>query len=236
MNEKRLSLFVGKDWANVLIPFFKSEDWTEIQNQLKSDKLSGEIFCPRERDLFRCFKECPFDTLHSVIFVDECYNKRIPNSDKFYADGIALSSKYSYNCPNALNHIITSLEIEECNNLSKDVDDYDLKPWANQGILLLNCSLTAILNQDYEHANLWKPFIVYICNLLNVRKDRLGIIFMGKYANTFRSIFDNPSFGLFGCDHPSDVKGTGRIWNDESAFSNLMKFQKEMNNIDINWE
>lgn len=238
MDRKRLAKFVGDDWADQLLPFFKGREWDIIQKEIKRQKSAGYSIYPTEQDLFRCFKECPWSEMHSIIMNNECYHLHVPDRKGVaIADGLAFSARYSHNCPVELNCLLTEIDFihGDETGVSADTDNYDLTGWAKQGILLLNCSMTAVEGKSYVHAELWRPFIVYLCEQINYIRNRIGIILVGKYSKQFKSLFDNDSFGIFECENPLEAAG-GRYWQSNDVISDLTKFQYEKNNIKINWK
>jgi uracil-DNA glycosylase len=180
--------------------------------------------------------ECDWDSLHTVILGLDPYPGVIKHKSQFVADGLAFSSRHSDSCPKSLDLIFKAIETDLYDGLWLDVPvtNFDLTKWANQGILLLNSALTFPLGQKSgAHVELWKPFITYVLQEINARKDSVGVILMGKVAQSYRPLFTNSSFAVYQCNHPASAVYTGGKWNHDKCFLALDSFHKTINNIQI---
>lgn len=163
------------------------------------------------------------------------YNNKTKKGE-LVADGIAFSSKNSETCPKSLNYILEAIDQDIYNLEGFELGkSYDLTKWANQGILLVNCGLTTTIGKAGAHIQLWSPFINYLFNLLNLKKDNLGVILMGSHARKNKNLFTNETFKVFECEHPASAAYRGGKWNHNHVFKELTEFQKTKNNIEIKW-
>lgn len=237
MTHDRLKSFLGSDWAEWIGPWFKSKEWERISGKLKQMKEQGEKIVPVPSNIFRCFKECPFYNLHTIILTDNCY-PILSITGKPLADGIAFSAKDSIYCPKPLENILYALDDTQTSNNVEQIsytDDYDLKRWANQGILLLNCRMTTTIdNLSKEHLDLWEPFIVYLLDRLDMWKQDLNIIAMGAQAERYLGIIGNPSHYKMSCEDPYVAAILKKKWEHENVFLQLIDNLKKQNII-IQW-
>ncbi len=241
--DNRYVKFFGEEWSTFLRPLLLSKEYMNLGKELTKQKKSGIDITPGFENIFRAFKECPMSKLHTIILGQDVYVTK--NGDGSYtADGIAFSSNTSTRCPTVLNSIQQAIDddIFQGDYSPTATWDYetqsavwDLKTWAEQGILLLNCSLTSVVGRQNEHMNLWAPFINFVIQETTCRKDSLGIILMGTHAKDKRTLITNRSHFVTFCEHPNAAMYGNRRWNHNNVFSELNDFQKKFNNITIKW-
>lgn len=240
--KERLRYQFGSDWAAFLGPFLHSEEFTRIGKKLLPYK---HLITPALQDVFRCFRECNLYKLHSVIITMAPYPTRTVKGD-LSADGLAFSARNNEEVPAQLDIIYKALDESVYQgdynpdtmwNSALDLIGHDLTPWAQQGILLLNCSFTTqILHEsDQTHIQLWRPFLEYIIRQLNEHKDALGFILMGSHAQSLQPLILNPTHQVFTCELPSAANYYKRSWYHRDCFKQLTAFQKVANNIQIQW-
>lgn len=240
---KDYSKYFGKEWSHFLAPFLHSMDYYNIGATLKSQTDQGIEITPGYENIFRAFKECSWYQLHTIIIGQDVYCNRNKDGD-LVADGIAFSANNCVDPPSNLNAIYNAIgdsvyggnyePISSWNPMISEAT-YDLKHWAKQGILLLNCSLTTIVGRSNEHLNLWKPFINYVIKNVTDRRDNLGIIMMGNHAQALRPLITNNSHFVAMIEHPQKAEFEKRSWKHENAFWALDMFHKSENNVKIQW-
>lgn len=223
-------------WYPILEDHLHSHSFKELSYNIKSFIDSNIAFSPRTSDVFRAFQECPWDNLHTVILGLDPYPGIVKGKNQYVADGLAFSSRYSDVCPKSLDLIRKAIEVDVFDGLWLDapINNFDLTHWANQGILLLNTALTYPIGQKSgAHFELWKPFITYVLQEINARKNSVGVILMGKMAQSYKSLFTNESFAIYTCSHPASAAYTGGKWDHSECFRALTGFHKSINNINI---
>ena len=223
-------------WYPILKEHLHSESFRNLGKELKTYSNNRVEITPKFQDTFRAFQECPYSILNTIIIGTDPYPNKVSNG-VYVADGLAFSSRDSKTCPRVLDYILNAIDETIYNgegyNLTKS---YDLKKWANQGVLLLNSALTLPLNRRTgEHLKIWNPFITYVLRELNLRKDNLGVILIGETAKSFKPLITNLTWGTYECEHPETVSYYGKKWNHENVFKNLNSYHKFLNNLEINW-
>lgn len=237
--------FFGKDWVPLLRPILSSNEYKRIGTEILKQKKAGIEITPGFDNMFRAYKECPVHKLHSVIIGQDVYPGR--NKDgTMIADGIAFSAMENSDTPPSLNSILEAIDTD----VYKDDDQWcptavynharmeatwDLKPWANDGILLINCAYSTVVGRPNDHIPIWKPFTEFVVKMLNEKKDSLGFILIGSHAKSHRALITNPTHGVFQCEHPAAAMYKKRKWEHNNVFSSLTDFQKKTNNIKIKW-
>lgn len=222
---------VPSGWARVLRTFIYSSDFKNILQTLAQESWADRRFTPPLRDVFRAFKECPYDQLKVVIVGQDPY----PTIN--VADGIAFSCSKN----TSLKGIQPSLKfmLQEVNRTIYN-DEYvsfnpDLARWSNQGILMLNTALTTEIGKIGKHYDIWKPFLNYLFDYLSNYNNGLVYIYMGKQAHTWSDTVNSNNYKLF-CAHPaSAVYNKFRRWDSQNVFVDAKKLVEENYNYSIIW-
>ena len=133
--DKLFEDLVPSGWARVLRTFIYSSDFKNIIQSLANESLLDRRFTPPLRDVFRAFKECPYDDLKVVIVGQDPY----PTIN--VADGIAFSCSKTMRLQPSLKFILDEVNRTIYNGDSVS-NNPDLTRWSRQGILMLNTALT----------------------------------------------------------------------------------------------
>lgn len=235
---EKLQTIFGKEWAEQLQPFLRSPEFDTIGKELRKIQLQGRKLVPHGKHMFRPFSECPWNKMHTLILAGGPYTDLDSNGHPI-ADGLAFSARTAAIAPRYLEQVLGRIVFEVFDNNPEETMigwDNDLSYLANDGILLLNTSITgAQLRYSTEHVDIWKHFISYVVRLINNKKDSMGVILMGNYAKAYKHLLDNETFGVFQCEHPHEAFMQNKIWTSGGVFKLLHDFQKTKNNITIKW-
>lgn len=167
IKEKLYERLRPSGWADQLKAFILSEDFDNIIDCLLSLTEDGKRFTPPLKLVFRPFELVPFDEV-KVVLMD-----RLPYFDMGQADGLA----YSVNNGSKPFRLMRLLEKAAGGNQKfLPEPSTDLTGWANQGVLLLNASLTTQIGREVSHEKIWTPFLNYVFDILD--KRRAGIVFI----------------------------------------------------------
>ena len=147
----------NKDWNNFLNIQKKEKYFDDLNCFLKKEKeIYGEsldIF-PEEKNIFNCMNICDFNNLKVVLLGQDPYHQ------KGQAMGLSFSVPENIKIPPSLVNIYKELKID-CNI---EHTNGDLTNWANQGVLLLNTSLTVRESCPNSHQKYWRPFTDNLIN------------------------------------------------------------------------
>jgi uracil-DNA glycosylase len=177
------------------------------------------------KNLFRAFRECPYQDLKAVIIGTD------PYPQMGVADGIPFSCSLTGKEQPTLRYIFNAIEREY------QLEDYkrnpDLKRWANQGVLMLNAALTCKIGVAGSHLAIWRPFTAYLLDVLNTDTRGIVFVFLGPEAREFMDLIGDHHYKITASD-PSYVNPGGK-WDNKNLFSEINKIIKENNNESINW-
>lgn len=234
----KLQKIFGKEWAEELSPFLRSDEFEKIGREIKILQSKRLQITPAPKDIFRAFLECPYHKMHTILLAGGPYvgkNER----DDLLADGLAFSARRSVITPNSLKVITEAIGDEVYNGEIQESMlgwDNDLSYLANDGILLLNTGLTTVIGESStKYISLWQPFISFVLKLINYKKDSMGVILFGDYAKAYKGFLDNPTFAVYSCEHPNESMLKNKKWDSENSFKALDNFHKSINNIHIKW-
>jgi len=226
--DKLFEDLVPSGWARVLRTFIYSSDFKNIIQSLANESLLDRRFTPPLRDVFRAFKECPYDDLKVVIVGQDPY----PQIN--VADGIAFSCSKTMKLQPSLKFIL-----DEVNRTVYNGDcisnNPDLTRWSSQGVLMLNTALTTEIGKIAKHYDIWKPMLNYLFDYLSNYNNGLVYIYMGKQASTWADSVNDNCYKLF-CSHPaSAVYNKSNKWDSKDVFFTTQKIVLENYKYLILW-
>lgn len=194
---------LNKDWSDVLKDCLESDRFTALVHSVDSEYETNKICPPREK-IFAAFNLCPFSEVKVVILGQD------PYFNLGQACGLAFSIElYGANKPNdkvtfppSLKNIIKEVraELGECT-----VEDGDLSPWASQGVLLLNTSLTVRLGQPLSHAAIGWDCVVHSALRELDKKSDIVFVLWGGHARQYKKYIQNPRNLILESAHPSPL-------------------------------
>ena len=224
------------DWAPKFKDFIESKDFDDIYAFLKSESREGKIICPHHENTFRAFRECPFSKLRVVFILQDPYPwvKFDPEKGRIYtSDGMAMSCSNTGVCQPSLEIFYKGME----DDLGVAVPRMpDLSYLANQGILLLNTSLTVEMNKSASHAGIWDKFIQYLLEeIISFYTRGLIYVSFGQNAHIMaKTIIPFLHWG-FEVEHPAAAARKERDWKHDKIFTKINKILKDCNYEQINW-
>lgn len=187
---------IEESWKEQLKGEFEKEYFKQLTDFVRQEYQQRQIF-PPGRDIFNAFAHCPFEKVKVVILGQDPYHE--PGQ----AHGLCFSVKEGTPPPPSLVNIYKEIE----SDLGKPAPKSgDLTRWADQGILLLNATLTVRAHQAGSHQNKgWETFTDAVIHRLAEQKQQLVYILWGAYAQR-KGAFINTSTNLvLKSAHPSPL-------------------------------
>lgn len=184
------------EWLEVLQPEFNKPYFTELKSFLLEEKRTYKVFPPGNR-IFAAFDHTPFSKVKVVILGQDPYH------NDGQAHGLCFSVPDGVAVPPSLVNIYKELNsdlgvpIPRSGNLEK---------WANQGVLLLNATLTVRAYQAGSHQKRgWENFTDEVIRQLSARHSGLVFILWGSYAQAKESMIDTSKHYILKAVHPSPL-------------------------------
>ena len=214
------------DWAGLLYDELKQPYYQELRQFLISEYRSRQIF----PDMYAIF-----NALHYTSYADT--KVVILGQDPYHGDGQAHGLSFSVlpgvEPPPSLLNIFQELSTD----LGCTIPNNGcLKPWAEQGVLLLNTVLTVRAHQAGSHQGKgWEHFTDKIINLLNEREKPLAFILWGAPARRKKAMITNPQHFIVESPHPSPLSAYRGFFGSR-PFSRVNEFLQRTGQSPINWQ
>ncbi len=227
IKQKMFEKLEPSGWDRFFKSFIFSSEFDLILNQLYNQTKIDKRFTPPLKQVFRAFEECPHDELKVIIIAPD------PYPQLGIADGIAFSCSNTEKLESSLRFILDEVNRTVYNGHSVS-QDVDLTRWSNQGILLLNITLTTEVGKIGGHYDIWKPFTAYLLDRLNNYNPGLVYVYMGKKAEEWSTLTNDNNHKFF-VKHPASAAYNGSKWDSMDVFNKVSKLIKDNNNQIITW-
>jgi len=187
---------IEKSWKERLREDFEMPYFTDLSQYIKTEFSKYSIF-PPGKFIFNAFDRCPFDAVKVVILGQDPYH------DEGQAHGLCFSVPDSVSFPPSLQNIFKEIR----NDLNIPVPKSgNLERWAEQGVLLLNATLTVRAHQAGSHQNRgWEIFTDKVIHLLADNKEHLVFFLWGAYAQHKGKFIDANRHLILKSPHPSPL-------------------------------
>lgn len=217
---------IGNDWDEIISDLFTSDKYLAIRKFLVKEYSEREIY-PSMYDLFNAFKKTPYKSVKAVILGQDPYHE--PGQ----AHGLCFSVKQGVKLPPSLVNIYkefkTDLGITQPNN-------GDLTKWAEEGILLLNTTLSVRRGQANSHKDCgWTWFTDEVIKRLSDRQEPMVFILWGANARSKKALIDKSKHLIIESAHPSPLSAYNGFFGSK-PFSKTNDFLKAHGVKEIDWD
>ena len=188
---------IEKSWLEVLRPQFEAPYFAELKQFLVAERAAYTCY-PKGKDIFAAFDRTPFDKVKVVILGQDPYHE--PGQ----AMGLCFSVPDGIAVPPSLVNIIKEIN----SDLGTDIPltGGDLSGWAEQGVLLLNATLTVRAHQAGSHQRRgWEQFTDAAIRELSARRRGIVFLLWGSYAIAKRKLIDATRHHVLTAPHPSPL-------------------------------
>lgn len=191
-----MKVHIHPSWEEVLHDEFQQPYFAQLAEAVRSAYRSATIYPPASL-IFNAFNLTPFNEVKVVILGQDPYHG--PGQ----AMGLSFSVPKGVALPPSLRHIF----IEAHNDLQMPFPHSgDLTPWTQQGVLLLNATLTVEAGQPNSHAHLgWQRFTDKVISLLSTMREHIVFILWGRYAQSKVQLIDRSRHCILTAPHPSPL-------------------------------
>lgn len=187
---------IESSWKQVLQAEFEKEYFARLTDFVKSEYNSTTIYPPGNL-IFNAFDTCSFDKVKVVIIGQDPYHG--PGQ----AHGLCFSVNDGVDFPPSLVNIFK--EIQRDLGISFPVSG-NLTRWAQQGVLLLNATLTVKAHLAGSHQGKgWETFTDAVIRILSEQKENLVFMLWGNYAQQKGSVIDVKKHLVLKSVHPSPL-------------------------------
>tara|TARA_Y100001935_G_scaffold136285_1_gene112737 strand:- start:2191 stop:2847 length:657 start_codon:yes stop_codon:yes gene_type:complete len=213
------------DWNPILRQEFEKPYWIELQNYILDQRASHMVF-PAHPDVFRAFHLTSFATLKVVILGQDPYH------GVGQANGLCFSVSPGVSFPPSLQNIFK--ELEDDLGISKPQSG-DLAAWAEQGILLLNTTLTVRQGAPASHQGKgWETFTDEVIRCISQTKEKIVFVLWGASARRKKSLIDVTKHTCIESAHPSPLSAYRGFFGSK-PFSRINQLLRQQGITEIDW-
>lgn len=220
------SVQLDESWKKLLNEEFDSSYFASLKTFLIAEKNSGKTIYPPGKQIFAAFDATPFDKVKVVILGQDPYHG--PGQ----ANGLCFSVNRGVKPPPSLVNIFKELQAD----LNIPVPSHgDLSAWAQQGILLLNATLTVRAHEAGSHQNKgWEIFTDKTIQAISKNKTNVVFILWGRYAQSKRTLIDESKHHVIASAHPSPLSAhNGFLGSKPFSKTNAYLISKGIAPIDL---
>lgn len=221
-----MTVQIGNDWDEILKDEWKKDYYLQLRKNLISEYKNHTIY-PSMYDIFNALKKVQYKDVKVVILGQDPYH----GQDQ--AHGFSFSVQKGIKTPPSLLNIYKELH----DDLGLYIpNNGNLIKWANQGVLLLNSTLTVRANQANSHKDIgWTILTDNIIKLLNEREKPIVFLLWGKFAQSKESLITNKRHLIIKSAHPSPF-AAHRGFFGSKPFSKTNNFLIKNNISPIDWQ
>lgn len=213
-------------WAKYLNAEFEQEYYQQLRAFLAQEYQTKTIY-PDMYDIFNALHYTDYDQVKVVILGQDPYHG--PGQ----AHGLSFSVQPGVAIPPSLKNMYKELQ----DDLGCTIPNHGyLKSWADQGVLLLNTSLTVVANQANSHQKIgWEKFTDKVIQVLNDRQDPVIFILWGRNARSKEKLIDTQRHYIIQSAHPSPLSAHNGFFGSK-PFSKANALLEMMGKAPINWQ
>lgn len=217
---------IENGWKEVLKDEFEKEYFRKLTSFVKAEYSGQSPIYPPAKLIFNAFDHCPFNKVKVVILGQDPYH------GAGQANGLCFSVNKGIPIPPSLLNIFK--EIEQDTGIPVPQDG-DLTRWSEQGVLLLNATLTVRASQAGSHQKRgWEEFTDAAIRQLSTMRENIVFILWGSYAQKKGAFIDRNRHLVLTSPHPSPLSAYQGFFGNHH-FSRANEYLKEHGQKPIIW-
>ena len=186
---------IDESWKKVLRDEFSKEYFTQIVGFLRMEKAAGKTIYPPGSLIFNAFNLTPFDQIKVVLLGQDPYH------GQGQAHGLCFSVQDGIKPPPSLVNIYKEIH----NDIGLPIPNHgNLTKWAQQGVMMLNASLTVRKGEPMSHSRIgWADFTDAVIRKVSDQKKGVVFLLWGKFAQAKQVLIDETKHQVLKAAHPS---------------------------------
>lgn len=217
---------IHPSWEKKLQNEFEQVYFKQLIQFVKKEYSSKTCY-PKGGDIFSAFDRCPFDETKVVLIGQDPYHG--PEQ----ANGLCFSVKDGISHPPSLINIFKEITTDLGVPYPKSGN---LEPWADQGVLLLNATLTVRAHEAGSHQGKgWEKFTDAVIKTLSHEKEQLVFLLWGGFAKKKTKLIDVNKHHILTSGHPSPLSANRGYWFGNKHFSKTNAILSSLGNKTIDW-
>lgn len=220
------SVQIETSWKEQLKAEFEQPYFDQLTSFVRQEYQQHVCFPPGKL-IFNAFNLCPFDKVKVVIIGQDPYH------GEGQAHGLSFSVNDGVAFPPSLQNIFKEIE----NDLGLPIPTSgNLSRWAEQGVLLLNATLTVRAHEAGSHQRRgWEQFTDAAIRALSQGREHVVFILWGSYARSKKALVDTGKHLVLESVHPSPLSANRGGWFGNHHFSRANAYLAEHGQATINW-
>ena len=217
---------IEPSWKEILKEEFEKPYFSELIQFVKSEYASTKVY-PPGKFIFNAFEHCPVDKTKVIILGQDPYHG--PGQ----AHGLCFSVPEGIEQPPSLVNIFKEIASDTG---TPTPSSGNLERWSEQGVLLLNATLTVRAHQAGSHQNKgWETFTDAVIRQITEHREHLVFMLWGSYAQRKGSFIDPLRHLVLKSVHPSPLSANRGGWFGNHHFSQANAYLKEHHLEEIRW-
>ncbi|MBE6303293.1 MAG: uracil-DNA glycosylase [Bacteroidales bacterium] len=216
-----MNVKIEDSWKKQLAEEFEKPYFAQLTEFVRNEYSTGTIYPPAKL-IFNAFDHCPFDKVKVVIIGQDPYH------GAGQANGLCFSVNKGIAMPPSLVNIFKEIAADTGKPMPTDGD---LTRWSDQGVLLLNATLTVRAGNAGSHQRRgWEEFTDAAIRILAEKRENIVFILWGSYAQRKGAFIDREKHLVLTSPHPSPLSAyAGFFGNHHFTLTNdfLVKNGKE---------
>lgn len=221
-----MNVKIDNSWREHIGAEFEKPYFSALTDFVRHEYTTTTCYPPGSL-IFNAFNLYPFDRVKVVIIGQDPYHE--PGQ----AQGLSFSVPEGVPFPPSLQNIFKEIQFD----LGKPIPPTgDLTRWAEQGVLLLNATLTVRAHQAASHQRHgWEQFTDAAIRALNIGRENLVFILWGGYARSKAQLIDRSRHLVLESVHPSPLSANRGGWFGNHHFSQCNAYLREHGEQEIDW-
>ncbi len=218
---------IEESWKRLLIDEFEKDYFAKLTDFVRAEYKSSDLrIFPPAPLIFNAFNQCPFNKLKVVILGQDPYH------GAGQAHGLSFSVPDGISFPPSLRNIFKELN----NDIAKPIPQSgNLSSWAQQGVLLLNATLTVREASAGSHQNKgWEMFTDEVIRQISEKAENIVFILWGNYAIRKQDMINKSKHLILTSVHPSPLSASRGFFGNHH-FSKTNEYLKAKGKAVINW-
>ena len=221
-----MAVQIEESWKQYLQGEFEKPYFEQLTAKVRQEYKTCTCYPPGPL-IFNAFNLCPFDQVKVVIIGQDPYHE--PGQ----AHGLSFSVKDGVMYPPSLQNIFKEIEADLGIPMPQSGD---LTRWAQQGVLLLNATLTVRAHEANSHALLgWRTFTDAAIMALARQREHIVYMLWGGYARGKAYMIDRQRNLVLESVHPSPLSANRGGWFGQHQFSRCNEYLQQNGITPISW-
>ena len=213
------------DWNPLLKQEFEKPYWKELQRYVFEERMHSKVF-PVHDEVFTAFQLTPYRDIKILILGQDPYH------GEGQAHGLSFSVQRGVSIPPSLRNIYKELN----SDLGIEIPTHgNLEPWALQGVLLLNATLTVRAHEPGSHQGKgWETFTDQVIRKINEKEEKIIFLLWGAFARRKGMLIDQERHHIIESAHPSPLSAHRGFFGSR-PFSEANRVLKNSGRGSVNW-